>query len=164
MRMTGIRLCGLKVLPIKSLKQTSSLCSDVLFMDYVIGNRKRRPIAHSLWLIASILFSLFRVVFSIRDDKDNESNNQYSCKNYVQSFRHLLSLLFLRNCIKAEQKYNDSDNKKSNACSIRDLFGKNAAYHTDGKQILGNIHEHFTCFFSSVFMLHDFNYIIKKGR
>ncbi len=112
--------------------------------------------------LASGLLGLFRVVFSIRDDKDNESNNHYSCKNYVQSFRHLLFLLFLRNCIKAEQKYNDSDNKKSNACSIRDLFGKDAAYHSDSKQILGNIHEHFTCFFSSVLVLHDFNYITKR--
>lgn len=109
-----------------------------------------------------LLFILFRMVFSVRDDKDKDSNNQYSCKYYVQSFRHLLILLLFRNCIKADEKYNYSDNKKGNARSIRDLFGQNTAYNTNSKQILGNIHEHLAGFPSSVFVFH--NLIIAQMR
>ncbi len=125
-----------------------------------IGNRERIFIA--LWPIALILFSLFRVVFSIRYDKDNEGNNQYSCKNNIDTF-HNLFLLFRWYSKQGNYKNNNCCHNKNGTAYKSHFFSKNAADKTNSNQILGDIHEHFTCFFSSVLMLHDFNYITKRG-
>ena len=125
-----------------------------------IGDRKRRPIAHSLLPIVSGLFRLFRMVFPVGDDKSKNSHHYYRCKDDKHAC-HLFALLRWNDIKTYSKRYYSNCKDKYHYRDIH-FIRKHIAENTGSDGIFGNIDKHLACFFSSVFMLHDSNYIIKR--